>query len=702
MLLIVGYWKKMKEKFRIAFIGNPNCGKTSLFNHMTGLNQRVGNFAGVTVEAKTSAYQTMDGHSITLIDLPGAYSLYPASEDEKVLTDVMLQEENALHPDAVVYVADCRVIDRQLVLLSQVSDLGFPLVICLTNTDLCPDNLVQAWKGLLIQEMKYPVIALSNRTGNNIKLVEKEISRLVSGEIKPLDWKFFNPQISKVEGRELAAVGIDNHSFKDALNWVRNYSPYGGEEATAERVQLQVFETMKRYRIFDQWSARIKTSLDTVTATNSNITAKMDKLLTHPFWGVGIFFLIMLIMFQLIFSFAQIPMDWIDLAFSKLGSILRANLPEHSLTSMLTEGIIPGLAGIFIFIPQIGLLFMVLTLLEEVGYMSRVIYMTDHLLLRFGLNGRSVIGLISGGACAVPAIMSTRSIASRRERLITNMIIPFIPCSARLPVYTSLIVFIVPSMPVWGFLNLQGLVFMGLYLAGFAAALALASMMHTALPDEDPGMLAMQLPFYQWPQATQIWMVVKNKVKSFIVDAGKIILLISMVLWFLASTSWPGEHQKVRAQVREESEKLKLDSLKEEYLLEARLLETSFAGKLGKLFEPLIEPLGFDWRIGIALITSFAAREVFVGTMSTIYSIGPNSEIDTLRAKMKADQDEFGRPYYSPRRALSLVLFYTFALQCMSTVAVMRRETGSWYWPTIQFLFMGGFAWFVSFVVWNT
>lgn len=691
---------------KIAFVGNPNCGKSSLFNLLTGLNQKVGNFPGVTVDGKNALYKSSSGKTLELIDLPGAYSLYPISMDESILSRALIYESDANHPDAVIYVADIRFLDKQLMMLTQVLDLGLPVLICLTNTDLYHPVMTEAWVKLLEEKTQCDVIPISNRTKENIELVRAQVDSYAQNPIFRNKAGLFY-QLDKETKSLLAAGEISSEDKNHYISYLKCHPSLSGENKTlvfpeSDSIKRQIQETLSRYRLIEDWNFQIlqaHSDQKDSTKTRISFTKKIDAVLTHPWWGMVIFIWVVFLMFQMIFSFASFPMDAIDYTFALIADQLDQALPQAWWSDLLINGILPGLAGVLVFIPQIALLFMVLSLLEEVGYMARVVYLLDHILIKFGLNGRSVMGLISGGACAIPAIMSTRSISNPRERLITSFVIPLIPCSARIPVYAALIGFIVPTQYYFGVVNLQGLVFMGLYFTGISMALITAFVIHKFAGHEEKSILAMPLPTYQWPQLTQVILVVLDKIKSFVIEAGKVIFMISVVLWFLASFSFPGEQEKTRMQARTEAGNLNMNADETEHYVASQLLEHSFAGKIGKSIEPFIAPLGFDWKIGIALITSFAAREVFVGTMSTIYSLGPDSDVNTLKEKMALEKDQNGAKFYTPKRSLSLVLFYAFAMQCMSTMAVMRRETGRWKWALLQFFYMGALAYLSSLLV---
>jgi len=452
-----------------------------------------------------------------------------------------------------------------------------------------------------------------------------------------------------------------------------------------EPLKEQVDETLSRLNALEDLArGAIKKNPDTLTRSD-----KLDNILTHWIYGPIIFVILMLFVFQAIFAWATYPMDLIETAFGSLGYWLQDTLPPSALTDLLTEGIIPGLSGVLIFIPQIAILFFLISILEEIGYMARAVYLFDGFLRKFGMNGRSIVSLISGGACAIPAIMSTRTIVNWKERLITIMVTPFISCSARIPVYTVLVAFVVPYEPVWGVLNSQGIAFAGLYLLGILAALISGWIFKKILKSRAQSFFMMELPSYRFPDWRSVWRNIKSKVGSFVMEAGKIILIISVILWFMASYGPPSKMEAAREAATQDAVARSLSPEESENLIASMELEASFAGILGKSFEPIIRPLGYDWKIGIALISSFAAREVFVGSMATIYSIGSVEDEFRIREHLAKQKDPItGEPIFNYATALSLLLFFVFAMQCMSTLAVVKSETRSWKWPIIQFTMM--------------
>ncbi len=688
---------------KLALVGNPNSGKSTIFNQLTGMNQKVGNFPGVTVEGLEGNFLTFQGDSIRIFDLPGAYSVFTASQDEKVLSQALTHPDLSTQPEAVIYVADFRYMHQHLLLLTQVIDLEYPVFIVLTNLDQVNQEIADKWCAFLKEKTSCEVVPFSSRLGyTGINLREKlnqfiysAIERRINSKILEMG-REINPLIQNIPST--IQVRSNYHAFLLALDddFCRKNKFVSQDRATIIRHQID--DTVSRYSIIEQWESQIKYSPE----SKSNYwTKKLDNVLTHSWWGLIIFLILFFLIFQMIYSWAEFPMNAIEDAFAYTSETIKSYLPESWWSSLIINGIIPGLAGVLVFIPQIAILFIVLSILEEAGYMTRVVYLLDHLLTKFGLNGRSIIGLISGGACAIPAIMSTRTIFNSKERLLSMFVIPLIPCSARIPVYTALIGFVVSPVKIFGIFNLPGLVFMGLYLLGITMAFITAYVANKIIKNEGNSILIMQLPNYQVPSWRSVLVVVFQKVKSFVLEAGKIIMIISVVLWFLASFSFSGEFEHVESEIKKSATYQNLGDEEKSNLLEAKKLEHSFAGKFGRFIEPAIKPLGFDWKIGIALITSFAAREVFVGTMSTIYSIGSESDELKLRQVLAAEKREDGTTFFNARTALSLIIFYAFALQCMSTMAVMKKESGGWKIPILQFLVFGLLAYISSFIIYN-
>ncbi|MEZ4949408.1 MAG: ferrous iron transport protein B [Saprospiraceae bacterium] len=688
----------------VALVGNPNSGKSSVFNLLTGLRQKVGNFPGVTVDKKLGKALISPEYGTTIIDFPGIYSLFPNSQDEKIVVSTFLNEKDENYPDLVVYVADVTNLERHLLLLTQIRDLGLPLILALNMKDLAEKEGIVYQPELLADLLKVPVVPVSSRSGENFDV----LTQTIKGKIQNLhnvsqETPFYKLSPQEKNAAQNIAGALETQNFYRAklIGHHHGWLPFLSEEektsvasickeAGFEDLQFQIKETMNRY---DNFVPIVRKVLQKTIRKNASWTDRLDHIVMNRFWGPVIFIAIMILVFQAIYSWSGYPMDWIESLFMWLGENVKSTLPDNWFTGLLTDGIIAGLGGILVFVPQIAILFFLIALLEEVGYMARAVFIFDNLMQKFGLNGRSIVALISGGACAIPAIMSTRTISNWKERLITILVTPFISCSARIPVYTVLIGFVVPSITVWGIFNLQGLAFMGLYLLGIIAALGTALIFKYLLKSEETSFLTIELPDYRMPVFKNIFLSVYEKVKTFALEAGKIILVISIILWFLASFGPEKAMTNAELEAAELSQSQNLNEDEAANLLAAKKIEASYAGHIGKAIEPVIEPLGYDWKIGIALLTSFAAREVFIGTMATIYSIGSESDELKIRDKMAQERNPLtGEKVYSLASALSLLIFYVFAMQCMSTLAVVKRETNSWKWPIIQFIFMSGLA----------
>lgn len=704
----------MKENYnnnyKVALIGNPNSGKTSLFNSLTGLNQHVANFPGVTVDKKIAKYKIDKDLTIELIDFPGTYSLYPNSDDEKVVAEILSDPVNDDFPDAIIYVIDPFDLKREMLLLTQLKDLGLPVLVILTMKDLATKRNFNIDIKKLEKLVNNKIIFFSNKTKDNLDEIRKAIKDTLINNSKPNKCYKLNPNeqniVDKFRNRlnfntDYQALLQIHHSEwlqgqnKELKKEISNYKSKIGFKS----ISNQINETLDRYQIFSRGIDKI---VPKAKKKGKTVTDKIDAVITNKIIGPIIFFTIMLLLFQMIFSWSEIPMRWLENSFMFLSDSVKQNFTNNWFVSLIADGIIPGLAGVLVFIPQIFLLFLMIGIMEEVGYMSRVVYMFDDIMKKFGMNGRSVIALISGGACAVPAIMSTRTINNWKERLITIMVTPLISCSAKIPVYTLLVVFAVPNTH-YGFFNTRGLALMGLYLLGLLMTLVASLFLKYIIKSKGRSFLMITLPDYKKPLFKNIAIFVKEKVGAFIFVAGKIILVVSIILWFLASYGPQGAMQSAKDDAQELSQSKNLTKAEKENLIASEKLEHSYIGILGKTIEPVIKPLGFDWKIGIALISSFAAREVFVGTLATIYSVG-SSDDDSMRLTKRMAMDvniRTGKKTYNPAVAWSLLMFYVFALQCMSTVAVVRKETNSWKWPAIQFLYMGGLAYLASFIIYN-
>lgn len=701
----------MQRPFTIALVGNPNSGKSSLFNALTGLNQKVGNFAGVTVDKKTGVSRIGENLSVHVLDLPGTYSLYPKSADEQVTYEVLLNRDNPDRPDLIIVIADASNLKRNLLFCSQIMDLRIPVVIALTMNDIARRKGITIDTEGLERLMGVPVVAINPRKNKGISQLKKTIAEAKQAAHVPLhdfidikqltgDWITEITELCKLPGNYSALHVACNYlelSYLNAAQRIRTAALL--DEANFHKAKVQAEEVMQRYK-------KIGTIMQQCVVEESPlkktiVSERIDKVLLHPLWGNVILLVVLFLLFQSIFWLAEYPMTWVELGFAWASEGLSNILPDNMFRDLLINGVLAGISGIAVFIPQIMILFGFITILEDSGYMARISFLTDRLMRSVGLNGRSVMPLISGMACAVPAIMATRTIQNRKERLITIMVTPLMSCSARLPVYTILIGLVIPDKSL-GIFNLQGLVLMGLYLLGFFMALIVARVLNFIVKVKDKTFFLMELPVYRAPRWKNVGITMVEKAKIFVTDAGKVILAISLLLWVLASfgpTNRMAAVDKKYAALKQEQPH-NLQEIESEYRSEK--LENSFAGIMGKAFEPVIRPLGYDWKIGIALITSFAAREVFVGTMATLYSVGEDAQELTLREKMRNARRIDGTPVYTLATGLSLLVFYVFAMQCMSTMVIVRRETKSWLYPLLQFAYMFGIAYLSALVIFQT
>lgn len=631
---------------KIALLGNPNTGKSSIFNLLTGLRQKVGNFPGVTVEKKTGIFYD-EKEVIEIIDFPGTYSLNPRSIDEEIVSKVLRDKTNPDYPNLIMAVLDASRIENNLFLFTQLYDLGIPMVLVLNMWDLAKKQGVKIDLDKL--QKAFPDITIIT-TNARVGIGKERIIEAIRTHKKRNDTRFIKPS---------------QEPQKDAPNYQRQLA-----ELRKNKIQELTPSFVKKEK--------------------RNKTGKLDQFFVHPLWGYLFFLFILLVIFQFIFSFASYPMDWIENSFLYVSQLSAESLPSGLLNNLISQGVIPGIGGVFIFIPQIALLFFFIAILEETGYLSRVVFIMDRIMRPLGLNGKSIVPLISSLACAIPGIMSTRTISNWKERLITILIAPLMSCSARIPVYTLLIALVIPEDYVMGFINIQGLVLFGLYLLGIIGALLTAFVLKLIIKNKAKGFLLLELPNLKPPVWRNVGFTVMEKVKIFVFDAGKIILAISIVLWFMASYG-PGDKIENSSQTLIQSKEYQeADTEDQQSLKSSVMLEQSYIGHLGKFIEPTIEPLGYDWKMGISLITSFAAREVFVGSLSTIYAVhDEREEKRKLREIMKKEKRKDGTPTYTYASGMSLMVFYVFAMQCMSTVAVVKRETQSWKWPIIQLVFMG-------------
>ena len=688
----------MSKSLNIALLGNPNTGKTSLFNSLTGLSQKVGNYPGITVEKKEGICmldRTTKGH---IIDLPGTYSLNASSIDESVVIELLLNKNNKDFPDVSVVVTDVENLKRNLLLFTQVKDLGIPTLLVINMADQMKRKGISLDIPVLEKALDTKIVLISTRDNKGLDVFKETIlnyrkfSTVPSISIETIDKEYFqnlgkafpNKSIYKlwlVVTQDVNFMKIDRKRVSDATDFKTVTPSY--------LKRLQQKETIKRYQFINKV---LKQGLKVDRESANDLRSRFDRVLIHKFWGYIIFFIILATIFQSIFNWSSIPMDFIDSTFANLSETLKNKLPVGVFTNLLTEGIIPGLGGIVIFIPQIAFLFLFISILEETGYMSRVVFLMDRGLRKFGLSGKSVIPLISGTACAIPAVMATRNIENWKERLITILVTPFTTCSARLPVYAILISLVIPEGSFFG-LNYKGLMLMSLYLIGFGMALFAAWILSKTLSINSKSYFVVELPNYKIPLLKNVGITVWEKTRTFVTEAGKIILAISILLWILASYG-PGKNFSEADQIVFQNYP-ELNQKEMEIKVNSYKLENSYIGILGKTIEPLISPLGYDWKIGIALISSFAAREVFVGTLATIYSV-ENDVDDTIKNKMASEVKANGEPLFNLASGISLMLFYAFAMQCMSTLAIVKKETNSWKWPTIQLFGMTILAYVVA------
>ncbi len=692
---------------KIALVGNPNTGKTSLFNKLTGLNQKVGNYPGITVDKKVGICKLPNGDKAEIIDLPGTYSLNASSRDEEIVTEALTSSNFPDYPDAVVVVVDATNLKRNLLLFTQVYDLGLPVVLALNMVDLVERLGMKVDQEGLSQHFGVPVVSVNARRGKGIDKLKSALTQVLT----PGKLTIFNPEEVAPNFIEEARGVLNEHS--PYQTWLIGNTPeYSliNEEQKARMDDLRkkhnihphrnkVKETVRRYQFIDEIIEKYFSKKD---IRFWDITEMLDPIFTHRIWGFVIFFGLLTIIFQAIFSWSTWPMEVIETFFTDVSNWVIRVLPPGPVAEMLADGVIPGIAGVLVFIPQITILFAFIALLEETGYMSRVVFLMDKVMRQFGLNGRSVVPLLSGMACAIPAVMATRSIENWKERLTTIMVTPLMTCSARLPVYTILIALVIPEKRYFGFVNQQGLVLMAMYLFGFVMALLAAVAFNKILKARKKGYLIMEMPPYKLPQGRNVAITIIEKVKSFVFSAGKIIIAISIILWLLARYGPADRKEQAVAAIEQQSQIENWDQETTDRRLVAARLENSYMGLFGKAIEPAIEPLGYDWKIGIALISSFAAREVFVGTMATIYTVGDQDNELNVKAKMAADvHPDTGEPRYTFAVAISLLLFYALAMQCMSTLAVVYRETNGWKWPIIQFIYMSGLAYVISLIAYQ-
>lgn len=695
----------MHQNINVALIGNPNVGKTSVFNQLTGLNQQVGNYPGITVEKKIGFCKLNHNIKANILDLPGTYSLNASSIDENVVIEMLLNKNDKLYPDVALVVTDVENLKRNLLLFTQIKDLEIPTILVINMADRMESKGISLNIPYLEEQLKTKIALISSRKGLGIEELKDLIVTYKTIPTEPclnasvIDEEYFDKLKKAFPDQLLYKLWLVITQDVNFLNLERKEIKSTFTKSHTELKRLQQKETIKRYQFINDV---LKEGLTIDSSIAKDFRSKLDRVLTHKFWGYIIFFAILFIIFQSIFDWSSVPMDFIDSTFATLSTMAVEELPAGILTDLISQGIIPGIGGILIFIPQIAFLFLFISILEESGYMSRVVFIMDKIMRRFGLSGKSVVPLISGTACAIPAIMATRNIESWKERLITILVTPFTTCSARLPVYAIIIALVIPNHRVLGFLNLQGLTLMLLYLLGFGMAIFSAYVLNKVMKTSGKTFFVVEMPNYKLPLFKNVAINVIEKTKAFISGAGKIILAISIILWFLASYG-PGEKFKNAENIiSSKTENKTISETELDNKIAAFKLENSYIGIMGKSIEPVISPLGYDWKIGIAIISSFAAREVFVGTLATIYSVGGTDNETTIKSKMESEiHPETGEKIFNFATGISLLLFYAFAMQCASTLAITKKETNSWKWPLGQLIFMSSFAYLTALIAYQ-
>jgi ferrous iron transport protein B len=689
------------SRIEVALVGNPNTGKTSIFNKLTGLNQKVGNYPGVTVDKKTGSFKVGET-TVSVTDLPGTYSINPNSKDEKVVVNTLIDKQGANYPDRVVVVTEVENLKRNLFLFTQIRDLGFPVVLVVNMMDEIDSKGIKVDKEKLEKSLETKIIWLSAR--KNIGF--DELKKAIVDPLQPCDSQFakiserIDDKYFQVFSSEAEQLNLELYEAwvlytqKEFIEKPELQSKI--QKITSEKDKIKSFQHKETIFRYQEINNLLKNSYEVDFNRGKGLRSRLDQLFTHKIFGYIIFLAILFVIFQSVFDLASYPMDMIDTFFADLSEKVAQNLPAGQINDLLSEGLIPGLGGIIIFIPQIAILFFLLGILEETGYMSRVVFLMDKVMNKFGLSGKSIIPLVSGTACAIPAIMASRNISDWKERLITILVTPLTTCSARLPVYAIIIALVIPNERIFGVFGLQGLVLTGLYVIGFLMAILGAIILNKTLKIKSDKFFIIEMPSYKLPSFKNIGFDVYEKTKAFIFGAGKIILALSILLWFLASN---GGDNFDNAETIVQS-KFQDNSPEYEEELASYKLENSYIGKIGKGIEPVIEPLGYDWKIGIAIVTSFAAREVFVSTLATIYNVGSgDSEVATIKERMSQEvHADTGKKVFDLATGMSLMIFYAFAMQCMGTLAVVKKETKSWYWPVAQFVMMSILAYFSAWI----
>jgi len=656
---------------KFLLVGSPNTGKTTLFNTLTGLHQKTANYSGVTIEKYIGVFQ-YDNSQYEIIDLPGIYSLYSEALEERLAIDEILNSEY----DGLIIIINASQLEKHLLLVLQLLDLKIPSILVLNMIDEVQKKNWTIDIEQLKRLLKIPVVATNARKGEGLSQLKSSLSNVQISDTIFYELNFFDKHSLKLQSIS---------SYKD---WIQFYSK---KQIPLSHLAEIVEEDLRyKHQLVNYIVSKV---VDKKNFLNS-YKDQIDKYLTHKVWGFLFLLLTLFIVFQLVFIIAEYPMEWIEWSMGSVSNWLQNYLPDTEWGNLFVNGVLPGITGVVMFIPQIALLFLMIGILEESGYMARISFLLDSVFSRFGLSGKSLIPLVSGVACAVPSILSTRTITNYKEKLITILVLPFMSCSARLPVYTLLIGIIFPDERAYGFLSIKGLVLLALYLFGLVMALLFAFIFHKVLPMQKKSFFFIELPSYKIPYWKNILIQLWNKVKIFIIDAGKIIVAISIILWYLSTHTLPSIQNRLN---KKYASAIQVDSVKQAYQKE--LLENSYIGIVGKKIEPLIAPLGYDWKIGIALITSFAAREVFVGTMATLYSVNAEDDLIPLREKiMTARHTDTNELVFTTATSVSLLIYYALAMQCISTMVVVYRELKSIKWVIIQFLMMTGTAYVLAFL----
>lgn len=694
----------MSKQINVALIGNPNTGKTSVFNALTGLNQKVGNYPGITVDKKQGICKLSRGVKAHILDLPGTYSLNASSLDENVVIELLLNKNDKDYPDVAVIVSDVENLKRNLLLFTQIKDLKIPTLLVINMSDVMKRKGISLDVEVLEEKLNTKIALVSTRKGTGIQELKKLIEQyktlpkkqcLDASTIEPAYFERLQKAFPNQDIYKLWLVITQDANFGKVSRQELDVSKFK-TKSTSELKRLQQKEAIKRYQFINNV---LKKGQNIDRSKARDLRSKLDRVLIHKVWGYVIFFIILLTIFQAIYDWATFPMDLIDTTFAGLAEWVKSSYPNGGkVTDLVAEGIVSGVGGIVIFIPQIAFLFLFISILEESGYMSRVVFLMDRIMRRFGLSGKSLVPLISGTACAIPAVMATRNIENWKERLITILVTPFTTCSARLPVYLIIIALVIPEGYIFG-LSYQALTLMLLYLIGFGMAVFSAYVLDRIMKTNRKTFFVVEMPNYKLPLLKNVLITVFEKTKTFVFEAGKIILAISVILWVLASYGPGDKFNNAEAIVAEQY--ADLSDAKIDDKVAAYRLEHSYIGIIGKTIEPVIKPLGYDWKIGIGLVASFAAREVFVGTLATIYSVGSateNESIDTIKTKMSNEIYEDGSKVFTFASGISLLLFYAFAMQCMSTLAIVKRETKSWKWPMIQLIGMSTIAYIFALI----